>query len=78
MYLVNQIIVLYLLPMKLKEAISEVKCRVKPYNEVGIPQSTYVNTMRNIEAGLSKPKTIEKFMARFGYVAERSELWIKK
>lgn len=64
--------------MKLKEAITEIKSRVKPYNEVGIPQSTFVNTIRNIEAGLAKPKTIEVFMGRFGYHAERSELWLKK
>ena len=64
--------------MKLKEALEEIKSRVKPYLEVGMAQSTYSNTLRNIEAGFAKPKTVEEFMAKFGYEAERSEMWLRK
>ena len=63
--------------MDLKEAISEIKSRVKPYNQIGMPQSTFVNTVRNIEAGLAKVKTIEDFMGKFGYTVERIEKWTK-
>jgi len=63
--------------MDLKEAINEIKSRVKPYNQAGIPQSTFVNTVRNIEAGLAKRNTIESFMAKFGYKVERIEKWTK-
>lgn len=53
--------------MNLKEAITEIKGRTKPYAQVGMPQSTFSNTLRNIEVGLVKDSTIEKFMAKFGY-----------
>lgn len=53
--------------MELNEAIKELKSRVKPYLHVGMPQSTFFNTIRNIEAGLAKQSTIDEFMGRYGY-----------
>lgn len=65
--------------MDLKEAIEEIKARVKPYAQVGMPQSTFVNTVRNIHAGLAKQSTIDEFMAKFGYVKVKTqEQWQKK
>lgn len=64
--------------MTVKDAILEIKARSKPYAHIGMPQSTFVNTIRNIEAGLAKQSTIEIFMSKFGYKSERSEHWIKQ
>lgn len=65
--------------MDLNEAISEIKSRVKPYAQVGIPQSTFVNTIRNIQHGLAKQNTIDDFMAKFGYEKVKTEQqWQKK
>lgn len=65
--------------MELKEALAELKLRVKPYLHVDIPPSTYFNTIRNIEAGLAKQSTIDKFMSKFGYERIKAkEEWKKK
>lgn len=62
--------------MDIQEALEEIKSRVKPYIGV-MPQSTFSNTIRNIEAGLAKQSTVDEFMKLFGY--ERSEIiWKKK
>lgn len=63
--------------MDLKEALAEIKSRVKPYAQVGMPQSTFVNTVRNIDAGIAKQVTVERFMAKFGYSVKKTELWEK-
>ena len=55
--------------MNKMEVITEIKSRVKPY--IGImPQSTFSRTLSNIEHGMAKPKTIDKFFAVFGYKAD--------
>lgn len=65
--------------MTVTEAISEIKSRNKPYAQVGMPQSTFVNTIRNIQAGLAKQNTIIEFMAKFEYTCIKSEeQWVKK
>lgn len=65
--------------MDLKEAIQEIKGRVKPYAQIAMPQSTFVNTVRNINAGLAKQNTIDEFMAKFGYEKIKTkEQWEKK
>jgi hypothetical protein len=53
----------------LKEALAELKSRVKPYNSVSpvMYQGTFSNTIKAIEWGFAKPKTIECFMNKFGY-----------
>lgn len=61
--------------MDLNEAIKEIKSRVKPYAQINMPQSTFVNTLRNIEAGLAKGNTIEGFMNKFGYSLQKTESW---
>lgn len=62
--------------MNIKEALAEIKSRVKPYAQVGMPQSSFTNTIRNIEAGLAKQSTIETFMLKFGYTkVEIQEEW---
>lgn len=54
------------LGMDLKEAIKHVRARSKPY--VGVmPESTFYNTLRNMEAGLCKKETILKFFDSLGY-----------
>lgn len=63
--------------MELKEAIKEIKGRNKAYAQIGMPQSTFVNTIRNIEAGLAKQNTIEGFMSKFGYSIKKDEQWIR-
>lgn len=64
--------------MTITEAIKEIKSRNKPYAQIGMPQSSFVNTVRNIEAGLAKNTTIEIFMAKFGYQKIKTEeLWKK-
>jgi len=63
--------------MVLKEALSEIKGRTKPYIEAGMPQSTYTHTIRNIESGAAKWQTIERFMKKFGYEINRVEIWKK-
>lgn len=52
--------------MDLKEAITHLRGETKPY--IGkMPQSTYFNTIRNIEAGLAKESTIISFFEKLGY-----------
>lgn len=65
--------------MELKEVLTEIKSRVKPYHHINMSASTYFNTIRNIEAGLCKQTTIDIFLEKFGY--EKIEVidnWIKK
>lgn len=61
--------------MEITEAIKEIKSRVKPYKHVGMEQSTFSNTIRNIEAGTAKWPTIEAFMNKFGYEINRTDIW---
>lgn len=63
--------------MDTQEALNEIKSRMKPYAQIGMPQSTFANTVRNIEVGLAKQTTIDEFMEKFGY--QRKEIkWLKK
>lgn len=58
------------------EVLNEIKGRVKPYIKV-MPQSTFSRTIRDIEIGRCKHKTMIKFFAQFGY--EFNEVtWRKK
>lgn len=59
--------------MILKDAIEEIKTRVKPYEHVDMQQGTFTNTLKAIEYGFAKPKTIEAFMCKFGYKPVKSE-----
>lgn len=63
----------------LKEALAELKSRVKPYNSLNpvMYQGTFSNTIKSIEWGFAKPKTIESFLNKFGYVKD-GENWVLK
>lgn len=65
--------------MELKEVLTEIKNRVKPYLHIDMPASTYFNTIRGIEAGLCKQSTIDSFLSKFGYEkVEKIDTWFKK
>lgn len=59
--------------MTLKNALAEIKARNKPYLEVNMPQGTFTNTIKAIEYGFAKPKTIDCFMMKFGYSPIKTE-----
>lgn len=65
--------------MNLEKAILEIEARIKPHLHVGMPQSTFANTIRNIKAGLAKQNTIDSFMEKFGYErVKKVDEWKKK
>lgn len=65
--------------MTVNEAIKEIKARQKPYAQIKMPQSTFVNTIRNIEAGLAKHSTVIDFMGKFGYELVNKDVeWKRK
>ena len=55
--------------MTAKEAVQLLKTRLKPYNQIvpQMSQSRFSITMRNIELGFSKPKTVTEFLTNFGF-----------
>lgn len=63
--------------MTITDALQEIKSRCKPYHHVKMNQGTFSNTIKGIEFGFSKPKTIAAFMEKFGYV-KLPEQWEKK
>ncbi len=63
--------------MTLKEALEEIKSRTKAYQQVNMPQGTFTNTIKAIEYGFAKQKTIDEFMLKFGYDVKRGEVWSK-
>lgn len=64
--------------MTLTEALNELKGKNKPYLEANMVQGTFTNTIKAIEYGFAKPKTIEEFMRKFGYTKIKvEEQWIK-
>lgn len=64
--------------MTIHEALNELELLDKPYEKVDMPQPTFSNTIKNIRHNLSKPKTIHKFMARFGYTAINNDWTLTK
>ncbi len=48
------------------EVINDLKSRTKPYIGI-IPQSTYSRTIRDIQNGNCKQKTMQLFFNKFGY-----------
>lgn len=64
--------------MDITEVITQLQGMVKPY--VGImSQSTFSNNIKAIKYGFAKPKTVESFLAKFGYTKiEVQEQWEKK
>jgi len=53
--------------MTLQEVIAEIKSKNKPYAGINMPQGTFTNTLKSIEWGFAKPKTIEAFLETFGH-----------
>ena len=64
--------------MTIQEVLNELELVDKPYEKVGMPQPTFSNTIKNIRHNLSKPKTIHKFMAKFGYTCENNNWTLTK
>jgi hypothetical protein len=62
--------------MNEQEVIKELRSQVKPYMQINMPQSQFSNTLVRHEAGLLKPKTLCKFLEKFGYRKENG-LWFK-
>lgn len=57
------------------ELINHLKSQNKPY--VGImPQGSFSNCVIRYEAGLLKPRTLESFFNKMGYV-KNNGLWVK-
>jgi hypothetical protein len=52
--------------MTILEACKELREQVKPYQGL-MHHGTYANTLRAIEDGRAKPKTISDFFEKFGY-----------
>lgn len=64
--------------MTLAQALLDLKAKNKPYIDI-MPQGTFANTIKAIEYGFAKPKTIQEFMGKFGYKkVEIIEQWEKK
>lgn len=61
--------------MTIKEVCSDLRTQTKPYISK-MSQSNYSNTLRHIEAGLSKQSTIDSFFSKFGYNGSFNE-WTK-
>ena len=57
------------------EVLNDLKSRTKPYIGI-IPQSTYSRTIRDIQNGNCKYKTMQLFFAKFGY--EQNEITWKR
>lgn len=63
--------------MTLQEAIKQITSKPKWYAGK-MNQSTASSTIRNIVAGTAKPKTVEQFMALFGFEVEKEMVWRRK
>ena len=65
--------------MNLNDALNEIQSRTKAYEQLTPPmlQGTFSNTVKSIRHGFAKPKTIEQFMAKFGYT-KSVEQWEKR
>jgi len=63
--------------MNITDALNEIQSRSKPYLDVGMLQGTFSNTIKAIKFGFAKPKTIDDFMGKFGYI-KSIEQWEKK
>jgi hypothetical protein len=59
------------------EAIKDLKSYYKPYEKINMLQGQFSNTIINYEVGMSKPKTIHRFLEKFGYFKE-GDVFIKK
>ena len=60
--------------MTKEEAIKEITRNPKWYIGV-IPQSTASNFLASYRKGMSKEKTINNFLSKFGYVKTEDEVW---
>lgn len=63
--------------MTLNEVIQELRANTKCYIGV-MPQSTFSETLRNIETGRAKDITVTRFLAQFGYTIEKERTWKKQ
>ncbi len=65
--------------MNTNEIIEYFRGQNKPYEhcEPRMLQSTFSNTLRAIEAGTCKPKTMRLFFAKFGYKQNEIEWKLK-
>jgi len=61
--------------MNEQDILEDLKKRVKPYQGV-IEQGNYSNMLIRYRLGLVKPKTIENFFNKLGYVKENG-IWLK-
>jgi hypothetical protein len=63
--------------MTIKEVITELRALNKPYHSAEMKQPYYSQMLKNIEAGMCKPVTVKKFLAKFGYETSTEEQWRK-
>jgi len=62
-----------------KEVIAELRSRLKPYVGVrtasgkSMTQAYFSQTTRQIDNGMCKPATVEKFFSLFGYAGQWNE-----
>ena len=64
--------------MLIKEVIRELRALNKPYHSADMKQPYFSQMLKNIEAGMCKPATTKKFLAKFGYEIKTPEQWEKK
>ena len=62
--------------MNEQEVIQDLRSKVKPYLHINMSQSYFSNTITRHEAGLLKPKTLIKFLEKFGYQKLNGQ-WVK-
>ena len=62
--------------MSKDEVIKEITKNHKWYIGV-MPQSTASNFLASYKKGMSKEKTINNFLSKFGYVKTKDEVWGK-
>lgn len=62
--------------MNEQEVLQDLRSKVKPYLHVNMSQSYFSNTITRHEAGLLKPRTLIRFLEKFGYKKDNG-IWQK-
>lgn len=62
--------------MNKEQVLEAIESIPKPYTHIGMSQSTYSRTIRDIKHGLAKQSTMNVFFAKFGY--EQNEVTWRK
>jgi len=61
-----------------KEIIEKETSRIKWYVHYGIEQSTASNFLQSFRKGMSKKKTIDKYLKKMGYEKVSDEEWSRR